>query len=97
MHNGLIGHTGLRKGVTGMDKQAQWTNPYCGVQHLHGARDGVWATTHDLGECCELLCWYPGCGFGPHAFTLESASDARDAGERYVLNGLLPTTQQVAA
>ena len=61
---------------------AAWSAPYLGVQHLTGKTSR--ASVTDYGSFAELLRWFPGCGFSPIKSQHASASEAREAGAKWL-------------
>lgn len=43
--------------------QGQWTQPYCGVQHLEGLKPGYQVTATHWGDWSEVFILVPGGGF----------------------------------
>lgn len=63
----------------------EWTKPFHGVQHLGDPSKGKsWVTVNDYGTFAELLCWFPGCQFGPLQSQHDSAEAARAEGEKWL-------------
>jgi hypothetical protein len=65
----------------------QWSEPYHGLQHLGELNTkGHWVTVIDYSaKFAELLCRFPGCGFGQAIETRhDTVEEAKKAGEKYM-------------
>ena len=66
----------------------KWTKPFYGVEHYVDKNKSIinsyWSTVNNHQTFCEVLLWFPKCGFSPKSVIAVNYDEAKTIAENWI-------------